>query len=162
MGIRAAVGDWIMGTNSVARGRRLVFSMKISEVLHFDEYYNDSRFKKKKPNIIGNWRERVGDNMYYKDNGEWKQHTTIYHRDPEIVEKDLKHPFVFISNEFYYFGDKAVEIPAKFQDLVWKRQGCKSIHPPEIVKAFLTWLQKSLKPGVLGNPADNDETKGNC
>src|SRR4030042_1631710 len=68
MGIKAQKGDWIIGTTTVSRGNKLVYAMQISEVLSFANYYTDARFGKKKPIVYGSWRERCGDNIYYKDN----------------------------------------------------------------------------------------------
>ena len=85
------------------------------------------------------------------------------HREAEIIKKDLKHLFVFVAENYYYFGDKAVTIPVEYQDTIWKRQGCKSSHGPEVVVNFLTWLKANYDFGVLGNPKDNSEAqKANC
>lgn len=164
MGIRVKKGDWIIGTSPASQGSKLVYAMQVSKRLSFEVYYADERFAKKKPNVKGSWREKCGDNMYYKDQHDrWVQHRTIYHRDTKAIKQDLKNPFVFVAEKFYYFGDKAVTFPVKFQDLVWKRQGCKSNHDPKIVEKFLNWLTTNYTSGVLGNPKDNDEAqKGNC
>lgn len=160
MGIHAKNGDWFIGTTTTARGSKLVYTMQISEVLHFDRYYNDSRFEKKKPVVRGTWRQRCGDNMYYSDEtGEWKQHRSLYHSDRSTIEKDLRHPYVFIATHFYYFGEKAVEIPPEYRDLIWRRQGCKCSHAPETVEGFLNWLRTSFSPGIHGKPYDNDEAE---
>lgn len=160
MGIRAQNGDWFIGTTTATRGSKLVYAMQVSEVLPFDRYYNDSRFEKKKPVVRGIWRQRCGDNMYYRDEtGEWKQHRSLYHRDQATIEKDLRHPSVFIAEHFYYFGDKAVEIPPKYKDLIWRRQGCKCRHVPETVEGFLNWLRTNFSPGTHGKPYDNDEAE---
>ena len=148
-----------MGISSVHRGHRLVYAMQVSEVIRFDLYYTDPRFEKKKPNVEGNWRERCGDNMYYLDKGEWKQHRTIHHRAPEAKNKALKYPFVYVAEHFYYFGDKAIEFPTEYQELIWRRVGCSGKHDPEIVETFLIWLQENFEPGILGNPMDNEEAK---
>ena len=163
MGIHPERGDWVIGTSPANRNNKLIYAMQVSEVLRFDKYYTDLRFEKKKPNVKGSWCERCGDNMYYLDKGEWKQHRTIHHRTPETRNKDLRYPFVYIAEHFYYFGDKTIKVPAKYQELVWKRQGCSGRHNPAIVEAFLVWLQKNFKPGILGNPMDNEEaTEGTC
>jgi hypothetical protein len=160
MGIRAQNGDWFVGTTTATRGNKLVYAMQVSEVLPFERYYNDTRFEKKKPVVKGTWRQRCGDNMYYKDEtGRWKQHRSLHHRDQPTIKKDLRHPSVFIAEHFYYFGDKAVEIPAEYKDLIWTRHGCKCNHPPETVRDFLDWLQINFRPGTHGRPYDNDEAK---
>jgi len=160
MGVKAQKEDWFIGTMPTARGSKLVYAMQVSEVLPFERYFNDPRFEKKKPVVRGSWRERCGDNMYYKDEaGEWKQHCSLYHRDSRTIEKDLRYPFVFVAEHFYYFGDEAVDIPSQYKELIWRRQGCKCNHSAETVERFLDWIGANFKPGVHGNPADNDEAK---
>ena len=164
MGIKARIDDWIIGTSPNYQGNKLVYAMKISEILSFDAYFADARFEKKKPDVRSSWRELVGDNMYYKDQlGKWIQHRTIQHLSPDLQRKDLKHPFVFVAEYFFYFGDHEVAIPNEFQELIWKRQGCKYNHDPQIVEGFLKWLKVNFDPGVLGNPKDNkDCQKTSC
>ena len=160
MGVKAQQDDWIIGTSPSYQGNKLVYAMQVSETLSFEKYYADVRFKKKKPVVHGSWREKCGDNMYYKDQqGNWIQHRTIHHRNPEIIRKDLKHPVVFVAEYFYYFGDNAINIPGEFQELIWKRQGCKSNHDPEVVEKFLNWLKANFNSGVLGNPKDNEKAQ---
>ncbi len=147
-----------MGTSPSSQGSRLVYAMRVSETLSFDRYFADPRFEKKKPNVRGSWRERVGDNRYYRNlQGEWVQHRTLHHLGPDYFKRDLKHPVVFIAEHFYYFGNKAPAIPVEFQDLIWNRQGCKTDHAPGLVKEFLNWLKVNFSPGVLGDPKDNNE-----
>ncbi len=158
VGIHAYKGDWVMGTSPNSRGNKLVYAMQISETLRFDKYFADPRFEKKKPNVRGSWRERVGDNMYYRnEEGQWVRHRTLHHLEPEFFVRDLKHPVVFISEYFFYFGSNAPAIPAEFQELIWRRQGCKSNHDPQVVRGFLSWLKANFGPGVLGHPTDNNE-----
>jgi hypothetical protein len=35
----------VIGTQSVASGSKLIYAMRVSEVLDFDEYYKDPRFQ---------------------------------------------------------------------------------------------------------------------
>lgn len=159
MGVRLREGDWVIGTEPAAHGGKLVFSMRVSEVLHFDEYFHDPRFQKKKPNIEGEWRERCGDNIYRRDSaGHWRQSRSRHHQSAEHRRKDTKHPHVFISEHFYYFGSRAVAVPEEFQTLVWRRQGCKCNYDPLVVQRFLEWLGAEYTPGIHGLPRDA-ETK---
>jgi hypothetical protein len=157
MGIRAEKGDWFVGFGTVKRGNKLVFAMKVSERLDFDAYYHDPRFKKKKPNVTGSWRQRCGDNFYFKDDkGKWQQQETHFHQAKKDIEKDLKHPYVFISEHFYYFGENALPIPPRHRELIVKRWGCSCKHDPAVVKGFLRWLQNEHEPGIDGEPLDRD------
>lgn len=162
MGIRAEKGDWIMGTTSASRGRKLVYAMQISERLCFDDYYKDSRFQKKKPVIYGTWQQQCGDNMYYRDGNDMYRQikTTLNHTEKGQQKQDTKHPYVFISEHFYYFGGKAVEIPLEYTGLIWVRHGCKRNHNPETVHNFLNWLQDNFEPGKHGEPCDNSGCYG--
>jgi hypothetical protein len=60
---------------------------------------------------------------------------------------------ILVSRFFYYFGDKAIELPAKIrQRLMITRQGCKKVCNGDI--AFLaSYLHKKYPtPGVFGEP----------
>jgi hypothetical protein len=158
MGIKLMRGDWIAGFLNKKRGNRLLYTMQISEVIHLHDYYNDSRFKKKIPNIKGGWRERCGDNFYFFDSSlKWKQHPTIFHRSKSDFEKDTKNPNVFISSHFFYFGANAVEIKEQLRGLIIERQGVKCSHSIHLVEEFLDWIDNSFKPGIHGRPIDNPD-----
>ena len=157
MGICAEPGDWFLGTTTSERGNKLLYAMDVFERLHFDTYFKDPRFEKKKPVVDGTWRQQCGDNMYFKDSaGNWKQHPSLFHRDKEEIRKDLENPYVFISKKFYYFGNNAPEIPTEFHSLIWKRQGCKCDHNSNIVKSFIKWLKNNFQSGRNGEPIDRE------
>jgi hypothetical protein len=158
-GIRktAQPGDWIIGTGSVENvgSGKLIYAMQVAEVLPLEHYYSDPRFEAKKPVIKGNWRQRCGDNMYFKDDaGEWKRARSPYHTEPSEMEKDLRGRNVLIAEHFYYFGKNAVEIPKEYKDLVIVR-GYKYRHNPETVRGFLDWLRTSFEPAIHGEPYDS-------
>jgi hypothetical protein len=164
MGIRPQIGDWIIGTESIAKGNKLIYAMQIKFIMSFDNYYTDRRFKMKIPVIKSeDWRQHCGDNIYYKNqSGKWKQHSSIFHDKPENKRQDLKHPYVFIAKRFYYFGCKAENIPSKYNSLVWKRQGVKCKHFPKVAEDFLTWLQTNFRRGIHGNPRDCKSKSVKC
>ena len=51
----ASAGDWIIGTGSSQKGRQgyLVYAMCLTETMTFNEYWEDKRFQRKKPNLQG-------------------------------------------------------------------------------------------------------------
>lgn len=156
VGICPCTGDWFIGTEPIGRGNKLVYAMEVCEVLPFDEYFKDPRFQKKKPVINGTWRQRCGDNIYFRDKtGTWQQYPSLYHRARRKIEQDLKHPRVFIAKHFYYFGDNAKPIPSRYDSMIRKRQGVKGNHDPDLVNDFLRWLQTTLGPGVHGEPYES-------
>lgn len=63
----ATPGDWVVGTGSLSRGdaeERLIYAMRVDEVLTYDEYFSDERFEFKKP-LSGDKYDKNGDNLYY-------------------------------------------------------------------------------------------------
>jgi hypothetical protein len=159
-GIKAEPGDWIMGNSDKAHGQRLVHAMRVSEVLEFDDYFRDPRFAAKKPRPRGDWRNRCGDNIYVKDeNGDYRQALAYCHTEPGRLKQDTRHPRVFISDHFFYFGETASDIPAEFGSLIRDRQGCRKDHDPEVVADFIAWLERTYRPGMLGLPRDREADK---
>jgi hypothetical protein len=69
---KAVVGDYVLGTGAVKPKRRghLTFWMRVDEVITFDEYLQDRRFRRKKPRMSGTTWLRYGDNIYHRDGGE--------------------------------------------------------------------------------------------
>lgn len=87
-GIRktASVGDLIIGCSDKAHGNKLIYVALVSEVLTFDQYWNDLRFAKKKPVMNGSLKKLYGDNIYHHDaNGNWMQENDWLRR---IVKAD--------------------------------------------------------------------------
>jgi hypothetical protein len=129
MGVHLSRGDWLMGHAAADRGQGLIYAMQVSGTLAFDAYYYDPRFKGRKPRLDGTWQEQCGDNIYHRVGDTWVQDQNLFH-GPDDVAKDTKHPVVFISEHFYYFGAEAPEIPDRVARLIWGRWGCKCSHPP--------------------------------
>ena len=65
----ANIGDWVLGTGSKTRGRadHVVFAMRVTETLTFNEYWADPRFRTKRPNLRGSKKQAFGDNIYHRD-----------------------------------------------------------------------------------------------
>src|SRR5262249_20801316 len=65
----AVVGDWIVGTGSKKYDLvgRLVFAMKVDEIVTFDDYWLSPRFIEKRPLLNGSLKQRYGDNIYHRD-----------------------------------------------------------------------------------------------
>jgi hypothetical protein len=159
MGIKAKPEDWFLGVTPQERGDKIVYAMEVAEVISFEEYDSDPRFDAKKPVMNAPWKQRCGDNLYYRDEeGKWQQRPNPFHDTPRNRKQDLRHPSVFISEHFYYFGENAVRMPLMFADLIWRRQGCKCSHEREVVAGFVNWLQDNFRPGIHGDPWDKFRT----
>ncbi len=164
----AKVGDWIVGTGSKTRGceRHLVFVMRVTEVMSFNHYWSDPRFKQKKPNLRGSKKQAFGDNIYYQDPAtcEWCQldsHHTHPDGTPNIknINKDTKTDRVLISDDYIYWGGEGPEIPETYLnfcgfDLRKVRMGHKSNFPDNMVNEFVDWIRSLGNQGYCGTPLD--------
>lgn len=169
-GIRkgAEVGDWIAGISSKQEGQDglLVYAMRVDEFLTFDEYWDDSRFRYKKPYPSGSIKQRYGDNIYHHDLDvdSWIQEDSRHSLDdgsPNIdhINKDTQPPRVLISNYYIYYGNKAIAIPSHFRD--WQGTdicGCgrnyRYNYPEELSASFTDWLDTQVQEhgGIVGEP----------
>ena len=107
----AMIGDWIVGLSSKGEGNKFIYAMKVTEVMEYPEYYKDKRFQSKIPDCNHkDYKHLCGDNIYEPlENNEYRQQPSFH------VEKDKAHDLgskrVLISDEFYYYGSKAKELP---------------------------------------------------
>jgi len=136
--------------------------MKVLELIHFNDYFTDPKFQRKKPLMTGTWRQRCGDYIYWQDGDDWCQLVSPYHYSKKDLRKDTKHPYALVSKHFYYFGNVAIQIPKQFDSLVWKKQGCKFDHNVTTVNNFLEWLDKTKSSGRHGEPIDAEIDSKYC
>lgn len=156
-GLRLKGGEWLVGNSSAKAGHRLIYAMRVSDVLDFDQYYRDPRFEQKRASAV-DWQRRCGDNIYFRDdNGQWKQGTAFSHRSPKEIEQDTRYPRVFISDYFFYFGENAPNFPEQYASLIQTSQGCRYIDNSETAMGFVKWLEETYPPGLHGQPRDRDE-----
>ncbi|MDJ0835051.1 MAG: hypothetical protein QNK37_00960 [Acidobacteriota bacterium] len=87
MGAKVVPDDWIVGWSNKATGNKLIFAMRITEILDFDDYFHDPRFKNKKPIIEGDLKERCGDNIYYRENNKWRKVRSVGHEHEDFIKK---------------------------------------------------------------------------
>jgi hypothetical protein len=140
-GTRLTPGDWIAGCLGKSRGHRLLYAMEVAMVLDLDEYFKNSRFQSKKPNLRGDWKERCGDNFYSRDsNGSWVQHRNRFHLDESLKRQDTKFARVFLGRRYWYRGKSAAPAPAEFAPLLWGR-GARVNHNPDLRRRLWTGLR---------------------
>lgn len=124
----AAVGDWILGCGSAAKGvnlgGRLVYAMRVTEALSTAEYWADPRFSSKKPQRRGSRKQSCGDNIYFPhlDGQSWGQLDSFHSRpdgtvNPDHVARDTGVQRILISDDYVYFGADAPKIPPALRDL---------------------------------------------
>lgn len=142
--MNANVGDWVIGTGSLSQNDnedRLLYAMKIEEILSYDEYFKREEFEYKKPKD-SDLHDSQGDNIYYTEKplgGEQIADSDIYRAttpDGEQIYYKKSSPFVQLDNpnhppsrieddtpgnpdrqavlasqQFWYFGSKRVHFP---------------------------------------------------
>ena len=163
----ASIGDWVIGTGSSKNNRQgyLVYAMCITEIMTFNEYWEDERFQRKRPNLRGSLKQVSGDNIYFKDdNGEWRQQHSYHSKkdgspDPAHIQHDTKTNRVLLSKDYAYWGGSGPKIPARFRDyngcdICFTRSSHKSNFPEELVNAFVTWFHSLNVRGCLYEPLD--------
>lgn len=163
---RAAVGDWVLGTGSSQKGLagRLVYVMRITEVLTFDEYWKDPRFVRKIPTDGCAVKRAYGDNIYrHADDGTWLQADSRHSLPGGVpnqghVDVDTSVDAVLVSRDFSYFGGAGPAVLGSLRndfsvDLVHQARGHRCRFPQELVDAAVSWFEQ-LDRGVLGRPTD--------
>ena len=159
----AELDDWIVGTGA-AKNRRtgyLVYAMRVTEVLSFDEYWNDERFIWKRPNLSGSRKHRFGDNVYHRDtSGDWIQEDSRHSRadgSPELVHLKRDTSLterVLISNDFVYFGATGPRLPeTDWGFSVLSGRGHRNRFQTDQVDTVVAWLN-GLERGIKGMPFD--------
>ena len=110
----AAIGDWVIGTGSKKRGRQafLVYVMQVTEAITFNGYWDDPRFRRKRPNLGGSLKHAFGDNIYLKDdNNKWRQLDSHHSYqggvpNPYNIQNDTQVDRVLIGTEYAYWGPR--------------------------------------------------------
>jgi len=131
----AKVGDWIIGTGgeserSAGHGK-LIYAMQVDEKVTRGEYFSQRRFAPKKPDVNGEYKRRMGDNLCPKDD---------YQRNNQ---------FALVSSNYYYFGRNAVDI-REFR-LERNPRGFHYVNGEDF-RPFLEWLTSSFRQGIHGDP----------
>lgn len=153
--------DWVIGTGSVKLRNlnQLIFAMRVEEILRMEDYWDDIRFQYKKPVINGSLVQMYGDNFYHKNkSGKWIQEDSAHSLgngkpNKDHVDVDVSGKNVLISKVFYYFGDKAIEIPEQFRVICNNGRNMKSTSIPiEVADQFIKWLESRYIVGIHGDP----------
>ncbi len=163
----AKIGDWIVGTGSKTHEREghIVFVMEVTEVMSFNGYWSDSRFKQKKPNLRGSKKQAFGDNIYYRSPAtcEWHQedsHHSNQDTTPNIknIEHDTQTDRVLISDDYIYWGGEGPKIPGKYRNFcgfdLKAGRGYKCNFPDNMVDEFISWIRSLEDQGYCGTPLD--------
>ncbi len=160
------LGDWVIGTGSKALANstsfecttKLIYAMMVTEMLTMQEYWEDIRFKYKRPIMKGTLITMFGDNFYHKDeNDTWVQEDSAHsNRDGTCninhLNADISGKNAIISESFFYFGDNAPQIPESLIEVCHSTQGQKIVRPLKLAIDFLNWLKNYSRKGIQGKP----------
>lgn len=159
-------GDWIVGTGSANRsyklGGRLVYAMRVSGALSFQQYWRDARFQQKKPNLSRSRMHACGDNIYRLGAGGWVQLDSFHtHADgspnPRHISRDTSTNRILFSDDFIYFGGQGPKLPAPFRrgkDICVSGIGRKVFEDQSFIHDFAGWIRELGEAGYRGRPMD--------
>lgn len=160
---RAKLGDYILGTGA-ARLKlqgQLIYWMRVDEVLTFDEYWADLRFRRKRPVMGGSTYLRYGDNIYHRDGDKaFRQEDSFHSReDGSTSPGDLKRDTsttdrVLLSRDFAYWGRSAIVLPKELRCFVRKGPGHLCKFTEKELKRFFEWHKQRSERGYVDEPAD--------
>jgi len=150
-------GDWIVGVGSRNApsgdlSGRMIYAMKVEEVVPLKDY--DRRapkdWKQKIPNIQSlDLASRLGDCIYDFSRGAKPVQRASVH-GPLNVRTDLGGKNALISKDFYYFGSRAIRLPANLIQICPVTQGHRSHKNEPYRVAFESWIRSlGLSSGQL-------------
>jgi hypothetical protein len=159
---RAKLGDYILGTGA-ARPKllgKVIYWMRVDEILTFDQYWKDRRFRRKKPVMHGSTHLRYGDNIYHSDGGGTYYQEDSFHsrKDGSLSLGDLQRDTgstdkVLIGREFAYWGRAGIPLPDDLKCFVKKGPSHKRKFSDEHIARLMTWLVDHPERGYLDEPA---------
>ncbi|WP_343486272.1 hypothetical protein [Allomuricauda sp. d1] len=153
-----SIGDWVIGTGTrnLNRINHLIYAMRVSERLTFNEYWRDIRFSYKKPNVNGSLVQIFGDNFYHKnENSVWTQEISAHSfvDKEKHTQTDTSGENVLISEEFYYLGRKSRLIPVGLREICNKGRDMKYKGiSEELGLEFISWVKSNFDIGINADP----------
>ncbi|MFM0042146.1 Nmad2 family putative nucleotide modification protein [Paraburkholderia sediminicola] len=155
---KAQIDDVIVGSAPSPNQYKLVFYMRVDEILKYNAYWSDPRFQGKKPNLFGSKKAAFGDNIYHTDAvGNWLQLDSHHTNEDgsscsENISTDTSCENVLLSRQFAYWGGEGPTLPPQLYGLIKRGPGHKSACFSDEFKAqAVGWLSASGN-GFLGRP----------
>lgn len=156
----AQIGDWVaaFGAANTPLCGRLVFMMRVEEILTYDDYWEDERFKCKRPVFNRGVMHMYGDNIYHHvENNEWMQEPSHHSlQDGSInydnLVRDTQTDRVLIAREFFYFGNNAILIPNKYAALVGHGRNHMVCLNQELIIDFINYIHNNYTDQIYGIP----------
>jgi len=158
----AKVGDWIVGTSSHKTGSNfnMVYAMKVSQKMSFKDYdlFCKKQLTTKIPKTNSKaYAERQGDCIYaFEQSEDDPQMRANENHSIDHMNHDLNGKNVLLSNQYYYFGSNAKELPTELWGIVKKGPGHKSASNTPYIDPFINWIKNVVEKehgiGIHGDP----------
>ncbi|WP_368934498.1 hypothetical protein [Alcaligenes faecalis] len=160
----AQIGDLIVGcgSKSLKMEGRIIFAMRVTDKLSFQQYWVDPRFAAKKARFISSKAAAFGDNIYHLDRGRWKQEDSHHSFEGGRVNqanfnRDLNSKNVLLSDDFVYWGGLAPQIPNHLRhfdgdDLYPNVRDYRSRYSKAFVDEVAHWFTNLPERGNRGRP----------
>jgi hypothetical protein len=158
----ADVGDLVVGLSS--RCERVVYAMQVAEIVDFEEYWADPRYRARRPAMDSERTvDRRGDNIYEPVVGGFRQLRSEHCKgdgceDADLKRTDLSAP-VLVADRYTYWGSRGPALPEDLGFLAVGR-GHRCRFSEEQVDRVAVWFE-TLPRGVHGAPAmwpESDES----
>lgn len=158
----AKTGDYVLGTGAARPNLcgHITFWMRVQEIMSFDEYWADRRFRRKKPVMSGTTYLRYGDNIYHRNAAGAFQQEDSFHslEDGTVSLGDLQRDTgttdqVLIGRDFAFWGRSGIKLPDELACFVKKGPGHKCNFTEEQIQTLLVWLGTHPERGYRDEPA---------
>lgn len=162
----ASVGDYVVGLagkgSLKAYHPRIIFWMKISEIVNFDTYWADPRFFKKRPQLPGPQIIVVGDNTYRHDSSSsknWLQEISMHNipgfpvKKKPHIETDTSVDRVLIAQHFTYWGGVGPSVPNELMGMFSNRDFQRN-HTPDDETGLHGLINTQNPKGFVAPPID--------
>lgn len=151
----ATVGDLIVGLSS--RSERVVYAAQVGEVIGFEEYWADPRYRTRRP-VMSSPQivHRAGDNIYEPVAGGYRQLPSLHSRadgseDAGLKRADLSGHHVLVCERYTYWGGSGPDLPEEL-DFLSVGRGHRCNFTSQQIDTVAHWFA-ALPGGVLGPPA---------
>ena len=133
--------------------------MQVTEIMDLDSYWNDERFRIKRPDVEAGGDKAVGDNIYHRDSaGEWQKALSQHshengQQDRQLTWIDTNGENVLIGRDFIYWGGDGPPLPYNLEGLIVRRKH-RSESNEILIPDFVEWFKGQNERGCLGLPTE--------
>lgn len=154
------MGDYLLGTGSAERdlNGRVVFFMRVGEIITFDQYWADPKYARKIPVMNGSLQQRFGDNIYHRENGKWQQADSRHSQagsSPNIknLQRDTgSTDRVLLAKDFVYWGGDGPKVPGRLANFVHRAPAHRSSFTETDIQKFVAWIDGHGVSGAVADP----------